>query len=426
MAELRDTPDLDALREQIALEVRAELRREWERSHAQKQQALLALTRSAQVTDTAEAFRRLTEASAETLGVARVGVWLYDETAARMRAEDLCERLSSAAGPSITHAANAEILRDDYPAYFAALEENRTLVADDARAHPATRELAATYLEPLGITSLLDAPIRADGRVIGVVCHAHVGAPRAWNPEEVSFAGSLADLAAFIVEQRDLRRAEAALRESERRYAFLDTLTGLPNRALFLDRAGRLLERGRRHPEGRCAVLAVDADRFKIINESLGPHIGDRMLVALSRVLLGCVGPDATVARLGGDDFAILLEDVRDEREAIAAAERTFAALVEPLREDGHEVFASVSVGIALSSPEHARPEDLLRDAEIALNRAKNRGRDRFEIYDAAWAASARSSLHLYTELRHAINRRNLVLHYQPIVSLDTGKITGV
>ncbi len=426
MAELRDTPDLDALRAQIALEVRAELRRVWERSHAQKQQALLALTRSAQVTDPAEAFRHLTAASAETLGVARVGIWLYDETGARMRAEDLCERVPSPGGPSITHAADAEILRDDYPGYFAALEENRTLVANDARTDPATRELAAAYLEPLGITSMLDAPIRADGRVIGVVCHEHVGPPRIWNPEEVSFAGSLADLAAFIVEQRDLRRAQAALRESEQRYAFLDTLTGLPNRALFLDRTGRLLDRARRHKESHCAVLLVDADRFKIINESLGPHIGDRMLVALSRVLLACVGPGATVARLGGDDFAVLLEDTRDDREAIAAAERTFAALVEPLREDGHEVFASVSIGIARSTPDHARPEDLLRDAEIALNRAKNRGRDRFEIYDPAWAASARSSLHLYTELRHAINRRQFILHYQPIISLDTGKITGL
>ena len=376
------------------------------------------------------AFRRLTEVSVETLGVARVGVWLYDATGARMRSEDLCEltraQPASLEPPSFTHAAGAEVLRDDYPGYFAALEENRTIVADDALTHPATRELAAAYLGPLGITSMLDAPIRADGRVIGVVCHEHVGPPRAWNPEEISFAGSLADIAAFIVEQRDLRRAEAALRESERRFAFHDTLTGLPNRALFLDRAGRLLERARRHPESRCAVLTVDADRFKFINESLGPHIGDRMLVALSRVLAGCVGPGDTVARLGGDDFGFLIEDVRDERDAVAIAERTFAALVEPLREDGHEVFASVSIGIALSGPEHGRPEDLLRDAEIALNRAKTRGRDRFEIYDAAWAASARSSLHLYTELRHAINRKHLVLHYQPIVSLDSGKIAGL
>ena len=422
MTEPRDTTSFETLRAQIAHEVRSELRREWEQSHEQKQKALLALTRSAHITDTAEAFRRLTEVGAETLAVARVGIWLRDTTSSLpgMRSEDLFERAAAA------HTSGAEILAADYPAYFAALEEKRTIVATDACADPSTSELAAPYLAPLGITSLLDATIRTDGRVIGVVCHEHIGPPRTWNPEEISFAASLADLAAFIVEQRDLRSAQAALRESEQRYAFHDALTGLPNRALFLDRTGRLLDRARRHKESHCAVLLVDADRFKIINESLGPHIGDRMLVALSRVLAACVGPGDTVARLGGDDFGVLLEDTRDDRDAIAATERIFAALAEPLRDDGHEVFASVSIGIARSTPDHARPEDLLRDAETALYRAKNRGRDRYEVYDDAWATSARSTLHLYTELRHAINRRQFILHYQPIISLESGKITGL
>lgn len=538
--------DLEALRAEIAREVRAELRAEWERAHQQKQQALLALARSAQTLDAADAFRRVTEVAAETLGVARVGVWLYDAERARMRCEDLYE---SAAGE---HASGAQVSRAEFPVYFAALEENRAIVASDARADPTTRELTDAYLVPYGVTSMLDAPILIDGRVGGVVCHEHVGEPRAWAAEEVSFASSLADLVSLIVEQRDLHATQLALRESEERYAlavrgandglwdwnlrsnvvhysarfrellgiddppastrgtsawlarvhpddlprltrelsalrdgetsqlmnehrvvapggghvwilaraaaalgedgkpyrlagsvsditvrktyeaqllrdaFHDSLTGLPNRSLFLDRVGRLLERAKRHKDSRFAVLAIDADRFKVINESLGSHIGDRMLVALARVLAAQVREGDTVARLGGDEFGVLVEDVRGTGDAIAAAERIFAALAEPLRDSGHEVFAAVSIGIALSGPEHARPEDLLRDADTAMYRAKSRGRDRYELFDAAMASSSRRSLHLYTELRHAINRRELVLHYQPIVSLDSGTITGL
>ena len=220
-----------------------------------------------------------------------------------------------------------------------------------------------------------------------------------------------------------------ALHESEerlRRGAFQDALTGLPNRALFVDRASRLLERARRHSESRFAILALDADRFKVINESLGPQIGDAMLTALAGVLRGAVREGDTVARIGGDEFGVLVEDVRDERDAVAVAQQIFAALAEPLRALGHEVFAAVSIGVALSGAEHAHPEDLLRDAESAMYRAKIRGRDRYELFDAAMASQAKSSLHLYTELRHAINRRQLVLHYQPIVSLDAGRITGL
>ena len=220
-----------------------------------------------------------------------------------------------------------------------------------------------------------------------------------------------------------------ALHESEerlRRGAFQDALTGLPNRALFVDRASRLLERSRRHAESRFAILALDADRFKIINESLGPQIGDAMLTALAGVLRGAVREGDTVARIGGDEFGVLVEDVRDERDAIAVAQQIFAALAEPLRAQGHEVFAAVSIGVAIVGAEHAHPEDLLRDAESAMYRAKIRGRDRYELFDAAMANQAKSSLHLYTELRHAINRRQFILYYQPIVALDAGRITGL
>ncbi len=226
-----------------------------------------------------------------------------------------------------------------------------------------------------------------------------------------------------------LRSLTRALEDSEerlRRGAFQDALTGLPNRALFIDRASRLLERSKRHKDSRCAILALDADRFKIINESLGPQIGDAMLTALAQILGAAVRDSDTVARLGGDEFGVLIEDVRDAGDAIAVAQRIFEALAEPLRAGGHEVFSSVSVGIALCGPEHAHPEDLLRDAESAMYRAKNRGRDRYELFDAATQKQAKPSLHLYTELRHAINRREFILHYQPIIALDTGEITGL
>ena len=208
--------------------------------------------------------------------------------------------------------------------------------------------------------------------------------------------------------------------------AFYDPLTDLPNRALFLDRLQHLFHRARRSlGNPRFAVLYLDLDRFKAINDSLGHPVGDEVLSATARRLERCLRPGDTLARLGGDEFTVLLDDVRSEADATGVAERIHQEVAAPLRVRGAEVFTSVSVGIALSSAGYECPEDMLRDADTAMYRAKMGGRARHQVFTGDMHQRAVSSLRLETDLRHAVERREIVPFYQPIVELDTGTVVG-
>nr|WP_290220982.1 EAL domain-containing protein [Trichocoleus desertorum] len=207
--------------------------------------------------------------------------------------------------------------------------------------------------------------------------------------------------------------------------AFHDVLTGLPNRALFIDRLGLAIERSKRPGHNLFAVLFLDLDRFKVINDSLGHMIGDQLLIAIARRLEACLRGGDTVARLGGDEFTILLEDIVDIHDATRIANRIHQALLSPFNLQGQEVFTSVSIGIALSETGYDWPEDLLRDADTAMYRAKSLGRACHEVFDRTMHLRAVELLHLETDLRRAIERQELQLYYQPIVSLTTSRIHG-
>lgn len=207
--------------------------------------------------------------------------------------------------------------------------------------------------------------------------------------------------------------------------AFHDALTGLPNRALFMDRLGTLFRRAKRNKDYLFGVLFLDLDRFKHVNDSLGHMIGDQLLFAVSSRVEACLRPGDTVARLGGDEFAILLEDISDLRYATRVANRIQKALSDIVSLSGHEVYPTASIGIAISGPGYDRAEDLLRDADTAMYRAKELGRARNEIFNPSMHTQAVALLQLETDLRRAIERQELALHYQPIVSMETGRITG-
>jgi diguanylate cyclase (GGDEF)-like protein/PAS domain S-box-containing protein len=219
----------------------------------------------------------------------------------------------------------------------------------------------------------------------------------------------------------DRKRAEERLLHE----AFHDMLTGLPNRALFMDHLKLSVERGKRREDRLFAVLFLDLDRFKVINDSLGHMVGDQLLVGIARRLEICLRPGDTVARLGGDEFTVLLEDLMSVTEAIDVADRLQKALALPFNLNGHEVFATVSIGIALSSTGYDRPEEVLRDADTAMYRAKMLGKARHEVFDKTMHARAMNLLQMETDLRRAIERKEFVLHYQPIVALETGTIRG-
>src|SRR5437016_6349732 len=213
-----------------------------------------------------------------------------------------------------------------------------------------------------------------------------------------------------------------------------DPLTGLPNRLLFTDRLGRLIKHAKRRKDYQFSVLFLDLDGFKMINDSLGHLVGDQLLMGVATRLEKCLratdtvarlGQGCIVARLGGDEFTILLDDLKDANDARQAADRLMKAVTAPFILDGKEVFTSVSIGIALSNSSYDEPEEILRDADTAMYRAKSLGKARYEIFDADMRASVMARLQLEMDLRRALERGEFSNFYQPIVSLATGEIVG-
>ena len=227
-------------------------------------------------------------------------------------------------------------------------------------------------------------------------------------------AGSLSDIS-----QR--KRAEEQLIHD----ALHDALTTLPNRALFMDRLDLALKRFVRNEERLFAVLFFDLDRFKTINDSLGHVVGDELLRHVARRVEKFLRPGDTLARLGGDEFAILINDVSESYHSTHVAERVHELLREVFIIHGHEIYTSASVGIALSTVEYDRPEEIIRDADLAMYRAKTSGHARYEVFDSAMHESALALHRLKTHLRRGVDGHEFDLHYQPIVSLESSRIMG-
>ena len=266
-----------------------------------------------------------------------------------------------------------------------------------------------------GMTSSLTVMIRAANRSYGVLGVESVEL-RDFGTQDVNFLQAIANVIGNAVERRE--------EEERTRYEALhDPLTGLPNRSLFLDRLGRALANSERR-QSSVAVLFLDLDQFKLVNDSLGHAAGDELLAAVAPRLEQGLRPSDTIARFGGDEFAVLA-DVRTERDAVRVAERIRTALARPFKLRQREHFVSASMGISLGRGEKA-PEAMIRDADAALYRAKERGRGGYEIFDSAMRARAVEHMRIENDLRRALDRDELELHYQPIVSLRDGSIVAL
>jgi diguanylate cyclase (GGDEF)-like protein len=274
-----------------------------------------------------------------------------------------------------------------------------------------------------------------DQELLTFVAH-HIAQGLQRKRAQDSLRAANAELERRVAERtRELAEANRELRDQigERERAELrlkhqaqhDALTGLPNRAYLLERLGHALARFARDRRRHFAVLFLDLDRFKVINDSVGHLVGDEMLKeAGTRIAAALRSPDM-VARLGGDEFAILLEDIAGEHDAYSVARRVIQSLGEPIRVGGKELFTSASVGIAVSHPRYARAEDLLRDADVAMYRAKAKGRQRFEVFDEQLHTEALKLLDLEGDLRRAIARNEFEPHFQAIVDLRDGRTVG-
>ena len=284
------------------------------------------------------------------------------------------------------------------------------------RLHPDDRErvLAADERFEGGTDEVFDEEYRLlakDGRVVWVRDEAVVlrdgeGKPLYWQ-------GIMHD----VTERRE---AEERLEYQ----AFHDGLTGLPNRRLFLDRLGHALARTQRRRGKRVAVLFMDLDEFKVVNDSLGHGTGDKLLVAVSERLKGCLRHEDTLARFGGDEFTVLLEDIEDPDEPMRVAKRIIDKLRDPLELDGRGLYARASIGIALGEDRTKNPEELMREADTAMYRAKAEGSG-YTVFDPTMHGRAVFRLELENDLRRAVEEYEFVVHYQPIVNLQTGELWG-
>ena len=231
------------------------------------------------------------------------------------------------------------------------------------------------------------------------------------------------EIVGAVVTFKDIAERKA-LEEQLRHQALHDPLSGLANRALFMDRLEHAFVRANRRGD-KIAVLFTDLDNFKVINDSLGHEVGDQLLVAVAERIKDCLHPEDTAARLGGDEFTILIEAVDSVSDAVRVAERIAEILQPPFSLGQHEVFSTTSIGIALSSPLQKQPADLLRHADLAMYRAKHKGKARYEVFEPSMGTDALERLWLENELRRALERGEFKVYYQPVVALEGGRIVG-
>ena len=344
----------------------------------------------------ATAIRRLLEEGARATSVVEAGEVLARVTGEAIDAEtatlllrdeeDRVEHVLTVGANGEFEAAFRELAgsvpAQDFRAWRIAAHQPKPIFVENARA---SRLLPAELVEVLSLKSYVVVPLASATRPLGLVILGHSQAPRPWSNEERRLVEQLALEGSLVVENAALRATEQERLEQLAHQAFHDSLTELPNRALFADRLEHALARTSRRPSA-VAVLFLDLDDFKPINDNFGHEAGDQLLTAVAQRIKACVRPEDTVARLGGDEFTVLLEDIADVRYAIAVAERIEASLQDPFRVAGQDASVTASVGIAVSSGRETTPEDLLRDSDSAMYLAKRKGRARHEVFRGATA----------------------------------------
>jgi diguanylate cyclase (GGDEF)-like protein len=321
--------------------------------------------------------------------------------------------------------------------YHDRLEKGEQIVFDriGSNVPNSVQQIAEDY----NIYSIVITPLQYQQTYLGGISLHQCDHQRDWSENELCLISAITDQCAIAIHQSELYE-NAQLELSERKKmelqlrhdAFHDALTGLPNRSLFLDRLNHALQLSNRrlylnpsHLSEQFAVLFLDLDRFKVINDSLGHLAGDQLLKDVAQRLDSCLRGGDTVARLGGDEFVMLLEEIDDIDDVLEVVQRIKDALKYPVIIDGQEIFISTSIGLALNTGDYTKPEEILRDADTAMYRAKEKGRSRYEIFNPEMHTDALRKLRVENELRRAIERQEFCLYYQPIVSLQSNQIIG-
>lgn len=362
----------------------------------------------------AAALERVAQLAATSLGVRAAAVMLLGE-----------DRRCFAGGPSVppwlTHDPGA-LFRSGLATSI--LSAGDTFAIADAGTD-SSPELARTARQ-LGIGRFIGVNlVTPAGEGVALFC-AFDSSARSWAADEIEL---FQQVAASAITELELQRhsVEAARVERQHRHdALHDPLTGLPNRVCFVERLNHTADRAKRHRGSQFAVVFIDLDNFKAVNDSHGHLTGDELLIEVARRLSGCVRGSDTLARLGGDEFAVLVEDLTEVSDVAVVAGRLQGAMTPPVTLGDVELFTSASMGIAVDTGTSESPQHLLRSADLALYRAKERGRARFQMFDPAMHDEAVERLAIETDLRRALEREQLSLHYQPVLSILTGNVIAV
>jgi diguanylate cyclase (GGDEF)-like protein len=301
------------------------------------------------------------------------------------------------------------------------IEQQSATIIENVQADPIMRR----SLTLQGVDSILCVPVIVDEKVVALIyAEKSVGGSRTFQNHDLRLAVAIGHQVALTVQRK---KTEAELIRTARH----DALTNLPNRTFFLEQLRQAIENSRGSADSLFAVLFLDLDQFKMVNDGLGHSVGDKILFDVAQRLLGAtrVGDNRVssdmVARFGGDEFAILLENIKEEGEALTVAKRVQQVMEQPFEIDGREVIISASIGITMSHMGYKKAEDMLRDADIAMYQVKENGKAGYEVYDQPMHASLMEKLDMQIGLRRAINNDELLLHYQPILSLKKGSIVG-
>ena len=367
--------------------------------------------------DIGRAAKMINQTAAEVIDVARASIWLIDEARLHFEAVDLYEKDAD------RHVVGEQLKIRELPVYYEALQRDRSLAVSDVLDDDRTGELR-DYARANGITSLLESPIRFGGKLKGVVCFEHTGEQRQWQDDEIRFSGEIADRFLQVLSNAERIKSE----EQIRRLAFYDPLTGLPNRRLLLEGIQHELEVARRQ-RLYGSLLFLDLDNFKTLNDSLGHHIGDELLVQLSERLRSELRKEDTAARLGGDEFVVLITGEHSSRDmairqALNVAQKVQHAISSAYHLHGYEHTITSSIGITLFPEKDETATCVLKQADTAMYRAKEEGRNTIAFYNPDMQEAADRKLLLEKELRASIAEKTFEIYFQP--QFDShGHMTG-
>jgi len=365
---------------------------------------------------------RATELSAKALDVERVSIWLFNDEKTVLTCADLYMQETN------KHESGAILSDKDYPEYFRAIRSGNILSANNAREDSRTIEFCKDYLIPLNIYSILDSPIIQHDTIIGVIWHEKTDVIRNWEPDEQDFASTMVNAISLSLEikKRELMQEELKVqKETLHHHAHHDSLTDLPNRFLFNDRLKQTIKQAVRD-DTKIAVLFIDLDHFKGINDSMGHRVGDELLVEVAKRLKGEIRQTDTLARLGGDEFSIVINQINNNDSVVEVTQNLLKIMNTPIELRDQSFYVTLSIGVAIFPDDGSSPDELLKNADAAMYQAKDDGRNTYQFYTQAMTEKAFERIAMESSFRDALSKEEFAVHYQPQVNAETNLIIGM